>query len=298
MSKCHVTKNSKMDNVPTLCTTFYTGMQRCFNLLPNLRSIMIDVRHVEYDTTDEKYVPNLITANPLPDLPHFKVFDFRIYGMPLALKNYIFNCYRNTIQKLAIMPLYQFDADAHLQHLSELVLYRVNDTQYMLNTLHEMAQHGIRLQKFVSNTTVGCDILDVLNALRQFEIREIRLKRIDFNSGSLEESGDDFEPIESLCTLEIEDSPYISYQFLSKLPNLEFLYLLRRIEYEETDYPYEPHVRYESNMYLHDCLYFCIPPPASFWAKYPSLRELYMLDNDMEFSRRLNLKYRFPRQMV
>lgn len=279
------------------CKTLYCGLQRCLNFLPNLRSMMIAaVTHVPYNA-EENFVRNLTAAYPLPELPYFTVFDFRVNGLPRILQNHIFGFYGGSIQKLSLMSIRNINTFGQLPNLSELELYRINNMAFLLNTLREMARFDIRLQKFVGETNVECNILDVLRELQPFDIREVRLRRIGIESGSLEENGYDLEPIMSLHTLEIEDGPYVTYNFLSKLPNLEFLYVRGRIQYQDTGYPYEPIVRYELNMQLHDCVYFCIPPPASFWKKFPSLRELYIMDEDIEYARRENLTYRFPRDL-
>lgn len=279
------------------CQILYGGMQRCLQLLPRLRGLMI-LANIEVEcNTDENFIPNLIDAYPLPELLQFRVFDFRINGLPLALEHHIFNVYGSSIQKVAFTPVFHLDLDtfAHLPNLSELVLHRLNDLELLFNTLRGMVQMGIRLQKFVGETSVDCNIIDIFNELRPFDIREVRLRRIDIDSGSLEENGENFEPIVSLHTLEVEDSPYLSYTFLSKLPNLEFLYIRGRIQYEDTGYPFEPIVRFEVNSHLHDCMYFCIPPPFAFWKAYPLLREIYIMDEDIEYARRANMIYRFPR---
>lgn len=282
------------------CTTVYSGMQRCFKHLPNLRSMMMQVKSVAYDVEDEKYVQTLIQSYPLPDLPHFNVFDFKLYGLPPNLKRHIFNRYGSSIKKFVMLPHMLVDIYEHLPHLSELLLERVNNVQDFFTLLHGLAQNGIKLQKIVCEMNVASNVLEILNAMRPFNICVVRLKRFGVDSGSFEEGDDydNFEPITSIHTFEIEDGPYLTYLFLSKLPNLEFLYLRRRLEYQETDYPYDPYVRNEVNMFLHDCLYFCFPIPYSFWKEYPILREIYTMDEDIEYARRACMTYRFSRHMT
>lgn len=280
------------------CTTLYVGLQRCLTLLPNLRSVILNIAgHVEYDVDDEHYVQNLIETRPLPFMQYLKVCEFNINGLPPDLKDYIFSQYGGLIEKFVARPYNFYDIFVHLPNLSELELHCVNNVQLLFNILRRMVQNGVRLHKIVCDVNADCKIMDVLNELRPLDIREARLRRFEFDSGNFEESDgiDNFEPIPSLRTLEIEDGSCLTYIFLSKLPNLEFLYVRGKINYQDTDYPFEPYVRNEINMCIHDCLYFCIPPPLLFWKTFSSLKELYTLDEDIEFARQESLKYRYPR---
>ncbi len=262
-------------------------------LLPNLRGLRVDsqLRRI----WDEVHIiQNLIHNNPMPTLRNLCVFDQQIIGIPTFLKYSMYIWFGNRVKKLTLSRLNALDIQFFFPTLSELTINRVDDSDFLLNVLQSIAGENVNLKRFCCEMHDSCNIINILNAFLPFKSVEVRIRRFDEESGFLEE-GDQIEidAITSVHTLEIEDGPFLTYSFLSKLPNLEYLYLRRKLDYDETDYVREPHVRNQLNEIFHDCLYFGVAPPLWFWKAYPKLREIYTLDEDIEFARRTRAKYRF-----
>lgn len=274
------------DNVS--CGTLYMGLQQSVRLLPNVRSIIIEGRVKETHNDDEILQSRqMMKDNTFPVIPSVETMRVDVIRMPLEMKACILNPYGLQLKKICT-DSEQLRNQLNILNfcfLSELVLNNIDNIDELSNLLRQMTVSSIPLQKFDGFFSVSCSVYDVLTALREINVKVVRLFR-DFDNSALEWAtylvGEKDYSLKntSIHTFQIEDSELLTYEFLQLLPNLEFLHINDHISFvirEVIDY-----VEWNYTNVIKNCVYFYVKPPAEFWQEFKFLREIFALRDSVD----------------
>lgn len=206
---------------------FYLGFRKCLQNLPNLKSLDLEVINItKHDDTSSEQFKTLLSTNPLPKLPQLETLDLTITEMPSEFHEMFITTYGSQLKKIDVKLTHWNNIHGRgLENLTELQLRQVLSLTMLRSFLLNL--NSPKLQKVSLHIGFPLGVTVLFQLLSQFE--ELRILKVTSERGATTHARlTELVQLKTvylrnLHTLELQDSPKLTYQFLVGLPELRSL---------------------------------------------------------------------------
>ncbi len=206
---------------------FYKGFRECLVNLPNLKSLELEVINISKgDDVKNMELVKYLESNPLPSLSHLESLDLTVNGMPQQFHEMFYTLYSSQLRKLSVkLTLWKEVYGNHLQNLTELQLRHVRSLTMLRGFLRNL--NSPLLQKCSLFLGFPLGVMVLFQLLERF--KQLRVLKVTSDRGATTQARlTELVPLslvhlKSLETLELQDSPKLTYAFMIGLPSLQSL---------------------------------------------------------------------------
>lgn len=206
---------------------FYFGFRECLVNMPNLKSLELEIVNITKGDESKNYeLVAYLKDNPLPSLPHLESLDLTINDMPQEFHDMFFTLYAPQLKKLSVkLLLWKEVYGSCLENMTELQLRHVKSLTMLRGFLRNL--NSPLLQKFSLFLGFPLGVTVLFQLLARFE--HLRVLKVTSDRGATTQARlTELVPLttvylQCLHTLELQDSPKLTYAFMVGLPLLQSL---------------------------------------------------------------------------